>query len=83
MLAQRNDWILLSGDGALRALAEKERVICHGVLWILDQFAHQRGVALKHLREGLQKLADHPRCRLPRNEIQLRIERYDTLLATD
>ena len=37
VLAKTNSWMLLSGDGALRALANDVNVNCHGVLWLLDQ----------------------------------------------
>jgi hypothetical protein len=36
-LAQAESWILLTGDGALRALAHEEAVDCHGTLWMFDQ----------------------------------------------
>jgi predicted nucleic acid-binding protein len=79
-LAQRNQWVLLSGDRALRALAQVEGVSCHGVLWLLDQMEHEEVVATIQLREGLQRLAGHPRCRLPADEIQLRLTRYNLSL---
>jgi hypothetical protein len=35
----------------------------------------------EQLRDGLQRLADHPRCRLPMEEVTARLERYAHLLA--
>src|SRR5580658_931147 len=67
-LAQRNRWVLLSGDGALRALAEVEGVTCHGVLWLIDQIEAESAAPTLQLRDGLQRLAGHPRCRLPPEE---------------
>ena len=43
-LAQKQNWILLTGDRALKRLAVQETVRCHGVLWIFDQL-HQLKVA--------------------------------------
>jgi len=68
-LAQRNRWVLLSGDGALRALAEAEGVTCHGVLWLIDKIEAENAATTRQLRDGLQGLANHPRCRLPMDEV--------------
>lgn len=35
-LSKTRSWPLLSSDRSLRALALKQRVQCHGVLWLLD-----------------------------------------------
>jgi hypothetical protein len=75
-LAQRNQWTLLSGDGAVRELAEKEQLSCHGVLWLIDRLEEQGAVRLVDLHAGLGRLAQHPRCRLPRLEIEVRLARY-------
>jgi len=82
-LAQRNRWVLLSGDGALRALAEVEGVTCHGVLWLIDQIETENAATTLQLRDGLQRLADHPRCRLPMEEVTTRLQRYARLLADE
>jgi hypothetical protein len=36
-LAKQGNHVLLCGDRALRELATTEQVICHGVLWVLDE----------------------------------------------
>lgn len=74
-LAKAGAAILLAGDAALRRLAEAEGVRCHGVLWIFDQLEERQVVLRTLLYEGLARLANHPRCRLPRAEIDLRLER--------
>ncbi len=75
-LASARNWRLLSGDGELRALAHANNVECGGVLWITDHLhEHQIGPA-QTLVDGLRLIAEHPRCRLPREEIEIRIERY-------
>ena len=75
-LAESRRWTLLTGDGALRALALALNVSCHGVLWILDEI-HREGVASPDkLVSGLTAIRDHPRCRLPREEVDLRLRHY-------
>lgn len=68
-LAKTNGCTLLSGDKALRNLAESERVACHGVLWVLEEM-HTRGACeAKLLHTGLTTIQNHPRCRLPKREM--------------
>ena len=74
-LAKSRRWLLLTGDGPLRALAAAEEVECHGVLWLIDLMHTERVVEAGILRAGLEQLARHPRCRLPRAEIDVRLVR--------
>jgi len=75
-LAKERTWVLLTGDGQLRKLAVEENVECRGLLWLLDimEVAGHPGIQLLH--DGLTVLAEHPRCRLPRQEITIRLDRY-------
>lgn len=76
-LAKSHEWILLTADGALRQLAVKEAVECHGVLWVLDKI-HSIGTATaKELYNGLATISQHPRCRLPKVEIRRRLALYN------
>lgn len=75
-LAKEKTWLLLTGDGQLRDLADGEKVECHGLLWLLDMLEEAGAPHAKVLHEGLSELAAHPRCRLPRREITIRLERY-------
>lgn len=75
-LASSREWTLLTGDGELRSLARAERVPFVGVLWLLDQLFDGNVVDAAALIAGLEAIAAHPRCRLPRAEIQARLERY-------
>lgn len=75
-LAKEREWLLLTGDNALRDLAAGENVECHGVLWLLDRLEEAGIPELQLLHVGLSKLAAHPRCRLPAREITIRLERY-------
>ena len=75
-LARLNSWILLSGDGGLRELARSEGVVCHGVLWLIDRVFEHGLASADRVCSGLQAIASHPRCRLPRHEVRARIRRY-------
>ena len=75
-LASARGWTLLSGDGELRVLAQAQQVTCFGVLWLLDQFFDGEVIEATVIVTGLEAIAAHPRCRLPRAEIQARLERY-------
>ena len=74
--AMREESILLCGDANLRAESEARGVEVHGLLWLLDQMeAH--GAAVSQLFEGLQRVANHRNCRLPKNEVADRMKRWD------
>jgi hypothetical protein len=75
-LAASRAWTLLTGDGELRALARAERLSFVGVFWVLDQLFDGHIVDPAALVAGLGAIAAHPRCRLPRQEIFIRLERY-------
>ena len=72
-LTKTKGWTLLSGDRGLRKLAEKEKVKCHGVLWLIDQMFEEGVLNKCDLRSALESIANHPRCRLPKNEIRKRL----------
>jgi predicted nucleic acid-binding protein len=75
-LAKERQWLLLTGDGQLRDLAGGENVECHGLLWLLDIMEEAGTPGIQPLYDGLVAIAAHPRCRLPRREITIRVERY-------
>ena len=79
-LAKEREWLLLTGDGQLRELAIVENVQCHGVLWLLDIMEETGIPGIQLLHDGLATLAAHPRCRLPRREIAVRLERYRVVI---
>ena len=81
-LAAGRDWTLLTGDGVLRAFAVKLSVVCHGVLWILDQMLDNGVSSPECLLSGLSTIRDHPRCRLPQDEIAKRIAVYTSMAET-
>ncbi|MEX0348240.1 MAG: hypothetical protein AB3N15_02365 [Paracoccaceae bacterium] len=75
-LAAERDWVLLTGDGALRAEAEHHKIAMHGVLWVFDELEHHAVCSTATLKSGLEAVRDHPRCRLPIREINRRLDRY-------
>ncbi len=79
-LAKERAWLLLTGDADLRDLAAGENVECHGVLWLLDLMEEAGTSSIQLLHDGLETMASHPRCRLPRREITIRLERYRTII---
>lgn len=60
----------------LRSLARVEQVTCHGVLWVLDRLHEEIAASPQDLHAGLTAIAAHPRCRLPRREINERLDRF-------
>lgn len=75
-LAKTAGYVLLAGDANLRSEAERESVKCHGVLWVFDALLECHVVEPAELAASLQRLATHPRCRLPKTEVRDRVERY-------
>ena len=72
-LATENRWMLLTGDRVLRNLRISERVVCHGLLWLLDQMWDTEVTERRTLYSALKALSAHPRCRLPRPEVNKRL----------
>ena len=63
-------------DGELRSLALKEQLTLHGVLWLLDECEKHNAASVTQLSAGLNAIASHPRCRLPRKEISERLTKW-------
>lgn len=78
-LAKTQGWALLAGDGLLRELAAEEAIECRGVLWLMDLMLEEAVVAVQTLLDGLSRIAKHPRCRLPKREIRVRLDHYGRL----
>jgi predicted nucleic acid-binding protein len=75
-LSARENHILLTGDKALRQIAEGKLIVCHGVLWLFDELARTKLVSKAKLARSLRELSLHPRCRLPKAEINLRLKQW-------
>ncbi len=74
--ARRPDHWLLTGDGKLRAAAEKDNITVRGALWILDHLEAAGKISMSALHSGLSQIAADPRCWLPKHEITLRLEKW-------
>jgi len=73
-LAEEQGWTLLTGDRALRAAAEAEKIQCHGFFWLFDQLVAGSVMPHESLVGSLDKLSSHPRCRLPAKETTTRLK---------
>src|SRR3972149_2590352 len=70
--------ILLTGDGALRVVANAQDVEVHGVLWVIDEI-HRHAIRTgENLLTALRLLADDPTVRLPHRELAAHLKRYGT-----
>lgn len=75
-LAHGRGWSLLTGDAQLRGLAESEGVDVHGMLWVVDRIEAAGIRDCDTLHACLSKAMAHPRCRLPKGEVDRRLRRY-------
>lgn len=76
--ARRADHALVTGDRLLRSEAQARHCSVFGLLWVLDQMEFSGAVSVATLHEGLSRIANHPRCRLPRAETASRLQRWST-----
>lgn len=74
--ARRPEHALVTGDKLLRTEASACHCTVYGLLWILDQMEASGAVGASILHEGLTRISSHPRCRLPRDEIRARLQRW-------
>lgn len=74
--ASRQDHILLAGDGTLRKEANARKIVCRGLLWLLDEMLGTAKVSANQLCEGLTRIGQDKRCRLPRSELDSRIKKW-------
>lgn len=72
-LAAKRGWHLLTGDGLMRRFAARENIPCNGTLWILDRMLEASIFTRNEYIRTLMALRDDPLCRLPSNEIEVRI----------
>ena len=72
--SKRPNHCLVSGDKALQREAARTGTV-FGLLWLLDAM-EQRSVPVQSLAAGLTSLLNYPRCRLPRDEVEMRLARW-------
>jgi predicted nucleic acid-binding protein len=75
-LAEQRGWMLLAGDGVMRAQALSRGIECHGTFWVFDQIEEAALMGVPELATSLQRLHAHPRCRLPIVQINQRLAKY-------
>lgn len=74
--ALRQNHLLLTGDMNLRNEATARNVQVYGLLWVLDQMEASGEISFAMLHAGLGKITAHPRCRLPKEEVKVRLSRW-------
>lgn len=74
--AARPGHALVTGDKVLRNEAQARLGSVFGLLWILDQMEASGQVQVTALHEGLTRISNHPRCRLPAGAIRTRLDRW-------
>ncbi len=74
-IAINRNWILLTGDNALRNAAKLEGIENHGTIWIYDELYLKKKLSKKEMLNVMKKLlkASENGRRLPKEEILKRI----------
>lgn len=78
--SRRPDHALVSGDRLLRSEALARDCSVYGLLWILDQMEASGKVHTDSLFEGLSRIWNHPRRRLPKAEVMERLQRWSSAI---
>lgn len=68
--------LFVTGDKILRTEAQARLGAVYGLLWILDQMEASEKVPATLLLDGLTRISNHPRCRLPQAEVRARLARW-------
>lgn len=71
--ATRPDHVLVTGDKLLRTEALARIGNVTGLLWLLDRIHEAGSVAPETLFDGLTRISQHPRVRLPSDEVKSRL----------
>lgn len=74
--ARRENHALVSGDQLLRTEARARDCTVYGLLWMLDQMEISGKISTAMLHEGLERIWNHPRRRLPKAEVMERLKRW-------
>lgn len=72
-MAEQTQGILMTGDQRLRRLSRNRGVEVRGTLWVTDELAAHGVVDPARLLDGLERIKQHPRTRLPRQELDRQI----------
>jgi predicted nucleic acid-binding protein len=77
VLARTRRATLLTGDKAVRRLAESEGIDVHGTLWLLDELVRLSIITAGQAADGLERMMAYG-SRLPEEECRLRMRRWRT-----
>lgn len=75
VVARAEGAVLLTGDAALRQLAESEGVAVHGTLWLLDELVRLAIIGEDQAAQGLERMVASG-SRLPEKECCRRMRRW-------
>lgn len=75
ILAKARNYLLITGDMALRKVADKKKIECKGSLWLIDELVENSVISLEDAISCCEKLKKSGR-RLPKNELDKRIEKW-------
>jgi rRNA-processing protein FCF1 len=75
LAAREQSAILLTGDAALRQLAESEGISVHGILWVLDELIAHALIRPQIAADALQRILDSG-SRLPMDECTYRLRTW-------
>jgi predicted nucleic acid-binding protein len=75
VISRKGGRTLITGDGLMRSMAEKEGLSVHGTLWLLDQMVARKVVSRRDAAMALRKMVDVG-SRLPANECERRLKRW-------
>lgn len=73
--AQRQNHKLITSDGLLRKVAKSKKVDVYGLFWLMDSL-EIAGISYTLLHEALQKISNDVKCRLPKDEINTRLNKW-------
>jgi predicted nucleic acid-binding protein len=75
LLAQLEEAILLTGDGALRSLAEGNGIEVHGMLWVLEEMIQEGVLVSARAVRALETMLENG-SRLPEAECRACLRRW-------
>lgn len=75
-LASHRGWTLLTSCSSLGNLARRKGLVTKGILWLLDECEVHAVLGTTDLSRALHAVAGHPRCRLPKGEVAVRLARW-------
>jgi rRNA-processing protein FCF1 len=75
LAAREQAAVLLTGDAALRQLAESEGISVHGILWVLDKLIAHALIRPQVAAEALHRILDSG-SRLPLDECEYRLRTW-------